>query len=321
MAIIGHTLYVGLATMYDEPMVPYIAKTTVSEILKNIDFYTEKYLHHGLLAFRGLNCTEQEQLKILDAIGVRTGTTFKDGQGRYFRYQEDHSLAIGSRDKENSRDNILVGWHLENPSYPFPQRAAGWRMFRFSTHPANGTTGFVDMSEVVNNLPQYLFDFAQRSKYAFYGRTMWRDPDAVASFKDSVNKMKAPVPIFDSDVSKHLGSYPHKAIDPHPNTGAHVLRLSPWGGMLFSVDDRRPTEDEQRLGQELYDWAFTQIVDRKENQYWWSWQQGDLLVPDLFKMAHAVKGGFQPGDREFVGFWGFDNAVLNEPFDGDINSM
>jgi hypothetical protein len=35
------------------------------------------------------------------------------------------------------------------------------------------------------------------------------------------------------------------------------------------------------------------------------WQQGDLIIPDMFKLAHAVTGGFKSEDREFRGIWAY----------------
>jgi alpha-ketoglutarate-dependent taurine dioxygenase len=36
------------------------------------------------------------------------------------------------------------------------------------------------------------------------------------------------------------------------------------------------------------------------------WQKGDVIIPDLYKGAHAVTGGFNPEDRKFTGIWSFE---------------
>jgi alpha-ketoglutarate-dependent taurine dioxygenase len=33
------------------------------------------------------------------------------------------------------------------------------------------------------------------------------------------------------------------------------------------------------------------------------WRQGDIVVPDMYKMCHAVSGGFESKQREFKGIW------------------
>lgn len=33
------------------------------------------------------------------------------------------------------------------------------------------------------------------------------------------------------------------------------------------------------------------------------WQKGDLLIPDLFKLAHAVTGGFVQNQRQLDGMF------------------
>ena len=42
------------------------------------------------------------------------------------------------------------------------------------------------------------------------------------------------------------------------------------------------------------------------------WKQGDFVIVDLFKMAHAVYGGFEPEDREFSGFWAYRDEITNQ---------
>ena len=39
------------------------------------------------------------------------------------------------------------------------------------------------------------------------------------------------------------------------------------------------------------------------------WKQGDLVLMDAFKLAHAVTGGFKPEDREFTGIWGYRDPI------------
>ena len=37
-----------------------------------------------------------------------------------------------------------------------------------------------------------------------------------------------------------------------------------------------------------------------------------LVIPDLFKLAHAVTGGFKSEDREFRGIWGYKNIPQSD---------
>ena len=78
---------------------------------------------------------------------------------------------------------------------------------------------------------------------------------------------------------------------------------------LISVDDREPTEIEKNLFEEISNWFGNYVYTNEDNKISHKWQQGDLVIVDIFKLAHAVGGGFDPEDREFIGMWGYKNPT------------
>ena len=47
----------------------------------------------------------------------------------------------------------------------------------------------------------------------------------------------------------------------------------------------------------------TPIDDADDSHMVHEWRQGDILIPDLFTMAHSVLGGFESSKRKFRGIW------------------
>jgi alpha-ketoglutarate-dependent taurine dioxygenase len=72
---------------------------------------------------------------------------------------------------------------------------------------------------------------------------------------------------------------------------------------LHSYEDREPSKDELDRFLNL-SMRFTENVHHNEDiQQVHMWQENDLVVVDLFLMAHAVLGGFKPSERFFHGCW------------------
>jgi alpha-ketoglutarate-dependent taurine dioxygenase len=100
---------------------------------------------------------------------------------------------------------------------------------------------------------------------------------------------------------------------PHWLTNKPVIRmsLSRWvDDEIFSINGNDPTEKDY----EMFRQSALKVIDLIENdesiRIVHDWKQGDLVLMDAFKLAHAVTGGFKPEDREFTGIWGHRDFLI-----------
>jgi hypothetical protein len=151
---------------------------------------------------------------------------------------------------------------------------------RFITE--NGKTYFVNSKLLYEQLPDYLKSFL--NKCVIY------DKEANAEAKPT-----------------------HNMIEKHWITGEPVIRtsfvyeVSNTNQSLYSVDGKDPSEEDFQTYAEGIDWLHDQLYYNTDIRIVHKWKQGDLVVPDMFLMYHAVTGGFSPNDREFVGIWSRKN--------------
>ena len=72
---------------------------------------------------------------------------------------------------------------------------------------------------------------------------------------------------------------------------------------------------------EIRNFYFDQVLYNKDIRICHKWDEGDFLVVDLFKMAHAVTGGFNPKEREFIGLWARETSDYAAAEGFDINEL
>ena len=73
---------------------------------------------------------------------------------------------------------------------------------------------------------------------------------------------------------------------------------------LSKIDNREPNEEEKARHKDLTQWIRNQVWENKDIRMVLKWQQGDLAVPDLYKLAHSVSGGFTKNQRTLSGQFG-----------------
>jgi alpha-ketoglutarate-dependent taurine dioxygenase len=74
---------------------------------------------------------------------------------------------------------------------------------------------------------------------------------------------------------------------------------------LVSYKNEAPSQESLDYFKSLIRKIEKIIMENEDIRIVHNWQQGDLVIPDLFKLAHAVTGGFKPEDREFRGIWAY----------------
>jgi alpha-ketoglutarate-dependent taurine dioxygenase len=272
----------------------------MEELQENIDAYKEKFFNDGVLVFRNANFDKEEHADFNAFIASKFGwfpaaqNTLQDRTG----YTENHSRAIEKG--AVGKDEILIKWHQEHPYYQNPIVGSTWNMTKFKTDPDTGKTFFVDMQKLYESLSE--------------------------ANKEFLNKCKANLVVSQQKEVK----VSTKVVQPHWHTKEPVIRSRyvPDGVFFLThFEDRTPSDEEIQKFKILSAFITNEVLNNEDIRIVHRWEQGDVVIPDLFKMAHAVTGGFDSENREFTGIWGFKDEVrpqedlqyhvmLNEP-EGD----
>lgn len=281
--------------------------------------YVDMFKERGVVAFRGCDYSRDDVIAIGTEIGNRCGFTptanrnsIEDTSNASWDYLQDHDkrISVAKQNNNNSSAESLIEWHLEGVSKKHPQRAALWHMTNFKTSPLNGQTGFVDMQALLGKVPEIWSTMLKNADIIHLPN--WQHPPASDEeykrvFEDKVARGERKIWTEDGDV--FVASFARKAVETNPATGEDTLRVCPcqaqWGVQdhLLLVDGRIPTDDEQNKFEQFLEWLRYEIIENDENQIWWQWNEGDLILTDLFRMAHGVNGGYNEGERNFHGYW------------------
>jgi hypothetical protein len=171
-------------------------------------------------------------------------------------------------------------------TYDNPIVLGTWNMHNFKTDNENGKTYFIDSEKAYNEMPEDWKSFLGLCKINN------PNPDTDQSIDD-----------FSPIVNHWISGNPLIRLAPRNNLGS--------GSTLKSVDNREATQTEKDLFEEIFMWFGNYVYNNQEDRIVHKWQQGDLLIVDIFKMNHAVTGGFDPADREFIGMWGYKDPINN----------
>lgn len=257
----------------------------IQEVLDNVEVYKQKFLDDSIIVFRNANLSYDDQSFLHAQLGPLLGYYIDtEGDDKTSRYIENHSER--PLIETATAGDILLPWHIENLYSGNPKVFSTWNMTKFTTDIENGKTYFIDCEKAYNAMPE--------------------------EWKIFLDVCKINNPNIATD--ENLDDF--SPVANHWMNSNLLLRLAPRknkdsGTTLRSVYDREPTELEKTLFEEIFTWFGNYVYDNEEERIVHKWQQGDLLIVDIFKLAHAVTGGFSPADREFIGMWGFKNQ--NDP--------
>lgn len=262
----------------------------IEYIKNNLDFYKQKFIDDTILVFRNANLSFEDHEELQKVMGDSFGWYPNTTAGKVSRYIEDHSK--NDHRTETNKDEVILPWHVEHPYYDNPIVAGLWNMLVFNIEPGHGNTLFLDTARVYEMLSEDDKDFLNRCivnsySYGFYDQM-----------------------------------FQTKAIKPHWITGEPLIRFSldsireEWHD-LYSFDGRKPTKEESQRYLEVANWIVDEINNNEDLRIVHEWQQGDVIIPDLHKLAHAVMGGFSPSDRKFTGLWSYekDTSIYSEVSD------
>jgi alpha-ketoglutarate-dependent taurine dioxygenase len=254
---------------------------SIDEIMDNIDKYKEKFIEDSVVVFRNANLSFDEQLSLHKSIGESFGWQTHREEGSHYKENHSHNPNVGV----SGSDEIMLTWHVEHFYYSNPIVAGTWNMFHLNAEAGAGKTYFVDTSKVYELLDEDMKDF----------------------LSNCILKTKTQEEFWPFATQTN-----YKAVLPHWLTNKPVIRisLSRWvDDEIFSINEKPPTEKDY----EMFRNSALRVIDLIEKdesiRIVHDWKQGDLVLMDAFKLAHAVTGGFKSEDREFTGIWGYRDPI------------
>lgn len=259
-----------------------------NEACTNTKLIIDRFNSDGVVCIRGTKPTRTQQMQITTLLGDHLGW-FPNSTSEYDtdHYSEDHSSTLSRSDKHNlGANDLAVCWHIEHCGTSNPAIAATWNMEKFTCSNEFGRTSFVDCSKIYDMLDNQDKHFLDVCKFSL-------------RFNDDENK-----------------SFVADSIQPHRISNKKTIRITPsfiYDSRKFielvSVDGKNPTPYDSENFFRIIDWFSQTVCTNEDIRITHKWEQGDLVIPDLFLMAHAVFGGFKPSDRQFFGCWARLNKV------------
>jgi alpha-ketoglutarate-dependent taurine dioxygenase len=251
----------------------HIEFTTIEEIEYNFDFYKKLFLEHSVIAFNNANLSHDQHLRLHSILKKKFNCIDIDAE-----YIENHSTT--NKRESTGPDDVMLDWHVEHPYYKIPIVFSTWNMHKFKTDPENGKTYFVDMELLFKSFSEEDQDFLKKciEKNQLSERDNVKNRHSIIGYHwINKNPVIRTAWLLDAKASPELETF-----DGNKPTSEQVDK---YRSLILSIREKVSNDLDIR------------IVHR--------WQQGDLLLVDIYKMCHAVTGGFDPNDREFTGMWAY----------------
>lgn len=260
--------------------VPVIRLQSLDEVKSNIDNILSEFIDKGILVVKGSSFSERDQIEIAQIIGDSLGWNINSKSDPEVVsksiYSGGHS-DFSDKKYDHTDDDYVLDWHIEQVYYVDPVLAGLWNMTTFTSSPNSGTTRFVDSIELFSNFSETDKNFLLKSAV-----------------------------VWDKPVNGGSGPFYTKVIGYHPISKKPLLRVETDRGCyllpkLCAFDGKEPSQVEIERFDSLISELKQQLDSNTEIRYVQHWEQGDLLIVDLFRMYHAVMGGFKFGERKFTG--------------------
>jgi len=284
----------------------------VDIVLQEWEKYKDIFVKDGIIPFRNAFISFEEQKRLFVGLGEKIGWHVSTP------YDEDHR-----RIEKKTYDHCVLTWHVEHSYWQNPVSAASWYMHTFKEkNPKNGRTLFYPMDKYFDNLSEEEKEFSL-SAYI----KLIHDPDRGHNLYEFIDPSK------NWSVGEEYVTKRPIAID-HFVSGKKVYRIANLGVLpdhfdsihfLDNVNGEKPTKDQEKAYARQTLQAKQKVAKNFASEtddicLIHEWQEGDMLIPDLFKMAHSITGGFQSANREFHGIWAnqFPWAVERKTYDNII---
>lgn len=265
------------------------------ELKNNFSLYKNIFINDSIIAFRNANLDFDMQTKIIHLFGDNLGWYPNSSNTNPSDYIEDHHKHMDETNVSD-KNSIMLSWHQEHVAQEHNPYVSGvWNMTIFKCNPETGKTFFVDMSNLYN-----LFDENDK-------KFLLNCEVAIKRYRWHKNKQYYYL-INDEDIKNNNDDLvTYKIVADHWITKEKTIRTylaKEEEIFLYKFNNRAPTEKEKNkflnLSKKIYNLVNYDESIRMQHK----WQEGDLLIPDLFKLAHAVSGGFNKDQRKLEGMFG-----------------
>lgn len=275
---------------------------SIEDIKSNSDKYKNIYLKDKIIVFKNANLNKDQQTELMIFFGDLLGWFPNSIDSSPSDYIEDHHKHMVGN-KYASKDQLMLNWHTEHAqNEDDPHYGATWRMEKFECPEDSGHTYFVDMTKMFQELKTEDQDFLSRCTTIL---------DAI-EFKYDTGEKKEVRTIKEFSV-----------IQNHPITNEKTIRLLLFAydsklNNLSKIDGRVPNQEEKNRYRELISWICKEVWTNTDIRMVLKWNEGDFAVPDLYKLAHAVSGGFVENQRTLSGQFGKAKPWKRRVNDGKV---
>lgn len=261
--------------------------STTDELKLNLPTIIEELKSSSIVGIRGLKLSKLDQLQLTKDLGDLIGWTPNNKTAFNHQYIENHSS--NPKLENSSPDEIMLNWHLEHVDYDnySPLIAGVWNMYKYSCSPDVGMTYFMDSREVYSSIYT-----DQEKSFLSNCISFWTKPYQDGKIYENTAKVVSPHWVDGRDLIR---------IDMH-----HIDTLR-----LHTYKDELPSEEQSKIFNELISRFVFEVFNNTDLRIIHKWNEGDILIPDLYALAHAVTGGFTPEEREFSGYWCYLNLPEN----------
>jgi alpha-ketoglutarate-dependent taurine dioxygenase len=255
--------------------------TSAQELYSNLDSVLEELKASSIVCIRGLNFSREDQLELVKILGDVAGWTPNTSTNFNHQYTESHSSSPSLPGSEGSQ--IILKWHMEHIDYDnySPIVAGVWNMQKFTCSPDVGMTYFIDS----RNIYEMLFS-EEEKKFLRKSEASWLG--LYPENRQLLNNANV--------VTNHW-------LDSREQIRLEMHQISTLD--LFKFDGQDPTDEQKDYFQLMVAKFVSEVYTNEDLRIVHQWREGDILIPDLHCLAHAVTGGFSPEQREFTGLWCF----------------
>jgi hypothetical protein len=265
------------------------------ELKNNFNKYKKIFLDEQIIAFRDANIDFNMQTKIIHLFGDNLGwypNSLNTNPSHYIETHHNHMNEKNVSDKKS----IMLQWHQEHVAQEHNPYVSGfWNMVLFKCDENAGKTYFVDMSKLFNMFNHEDQDFLSKCQvliknYRWHGK---KDYYYYVDEKDAKNN------------NNNLVTY--NLVSEHWITKEKTIRTylsKDEDTKLYKFNNQNPTIEEINKYKEISKKINNEVNNNESIRMQHIWKQGDLLVPDLFKLSHAVSGGFNKDQRQLNGMFG-----------------
>lgn len=265
--------------------IPVVEVESLDDAINKKKEIVNIFLSEGVLKIKGCKFSQTDQLllgrEIGDILGWNVNSNAVPDQPNedvLARWAFEAGHSDNPEVSQSRPEDYLLGWHIEQVFYIDAFLAGFWNMHHIGyKDKLAGRTFFADSIRLYKELTE-----------------------------DEQNFLSNCVVIWDKPIGPDRGFGPFytKAIDFHPNTGDPVIRLETDGGTLIPLELYRFNNSEPSTQQiEEFNRIFARLRERLDRdldiRYEQQWEENDMIVVDLFRMYHALTGGFGEGQRKF----------------------